>query len=197
MSQGENGVSNLQELLDRLDDASDDSDRISIDDVHRAVGRRSFGPALLVPGLLALSPLSGMPGVPTTVGVMVLLVSGQLLAGRSEFWLPRFVLDRSISRERFQKAARVMRPVARFLDALLKRRLTIFSEGPVVHAVAAASLMLAVLAPLLEVLPFAITGVGAAITVFGLALIAHDGVMVILAILLCLAVAAIFVYFLL
>jgi hypothetical protein len=51
----------------------------------KTVGQRSFGSLLLLPGLMALSPLSGLPGMPTLFGVMVLLITGQLLIGRNEF----------------------------------------------------------------------------------------------------------------
>ncbi len=174
---------NLEGLLEQLGEAGDGDDdgRVTIEAVHHAVGRRAFGPVLVIPGLMALSPVSGMPGVPTAVGIIVLLICGQLLIGRSTFWLPGFVLRRSVSKQRFEQAMRFIRPVARFVDRLIKPRLRFLAEGAAAYVIAALCLALALISPLLEAVPFAITGVGAALTAFGFALIADDGVLSLLA----------------
>ncbi len=44
----------------------------------QAVGSRSFGPLLLVAGLVTLSPAGDVPGVPTIMAAFVFLVAGQL-----------------------------------------------------------------------------------------------------------------------
>ncbi len=195
MSEPQTDVSTLEELLDRLEAVGDDdSDKISVNQVLETTGRRTFGPVLLIPGLIALSPLSGIPGTPTIVGLMVLLISGQMLVGRSEFWLPQFLLRRSVSRERFGKALKVLRPVARFVDGLIKPRLQGLADGPANYMIAAFCVLVALIAPLLEALPFAITGVGAAVTALGLALVAEDGLLTLLAVGFCIATLGIAVW---
>ncbi|MFA9477904.1 exopolysaccharide biosynthesis protein [Phycisphaerales bacterium AB-hyl4] len=179
----------LEQLLAQLADADDDEQTISVEQVLDAVGRRSFGPVLLVPGLIALSPVSGIPGAPTVVGIMVLLITGQFLLGRSEFWLPQFLLRRSVTQSRYEKALKVLRPVARFVDRLVKPRLRWLAEGAAVYVIALVCLLLALTAPLLEAVPFAITGVGAAITAFGLSMLANDGLLALLAAGFCVATA--------
>jgi hypothetical protein len=183
----------LQDLLDQMTEAAEDCERISVEDILHAVGRRSFGPMLMVPGLIALSPLSGIPGAPTITGSMVLLVAGQLLIGRDEFWLPKFILRRSVSQEKFRKAVKYTRPVARFVDRLVNPRLTMLTNGAAMYIVAAVCVMLAVIAPLLELLPFAITVVGGAISAFGLAITAEDGVLAIIAFIFCIGAAVLIV----
>lgn len=190
-------VDSLEALLDQLRELAADRDRVDVGAVHEAVGRRSFGPMLLIPGLLALSPLSGMPGVPTTVGVMVLLITGQLLLGRASFWLPAFVRRRSIARDRLEKVIRMLRPVARLIDRLMRPRLKWVTNGLGVYIIAATCLVLSLIAPFLEIVPFAITGVGGAITAFGLSLIADDGALAGVAFLLCVGVAGVAVVMLL
>lgn len=185
MSEYEQQIPTLATLLDQLCDAGGDEETVSVEAVLKAVGRRSFGPVLLVPGVIALSPLSGIPGAPTVVGIMVLLVAGQVLVGREEFWLPQFILRRSISRRRFEKTINAMMRVARYVDRLVKPRLTYFTEGPAVYLIAAMCVALALTAPFLEVVPFSATGVGAAVTAFGLALTFHDGLLALLAVTFC------------
>ena len=177
-------ISSLQELLDELEGAGE-GDEVTIREVHEAVGRRSFGPALLIPGLLGASPLSGIPGTPSIVGILTLLITGQLLIGREEFWLPGFLLRRSVSRERFEKTIQKVGPAARVVDRVVKPRLEMFVGRTAVYVIAGLCLLLALTAPVLEALPFAITGVGAALAAFGLALVANDGVLALVALLLC------------
>lgn len=88
-------LSNLEQLLDLIDKAADDLDRVSLGMIVEAVGSRSFGPLLLMVGVTLASPLSGIPGMPTTMGMLVLLIAVQLLFGRQHFWLPRWLLKRS------------------------------------------------------------------------------------------------------
>lgn len=182
-------VTNLEELLERIGDAGNGEKRIFVGSVLDAAGRRSFGPALLIPGLIALSPLSGIPGIPTLVGAMVALTTVQLLLRRRHLWMPRFVLCRSTSKESFERALRTLRPLARFIDGWIRPRLIVLTEGVAVTFVAGFCLLLAAMMPIMELLPFAATAIGAAMTSFGLGLIAHDGVLVVLAFAFCIAAA--------
>jgi hypothetical protein len=72
-------VTNLQGLTHRLDELSDENENIAFGKVIEAVGRRSFGPVLLATGLIVVTPLSGVPGLPTTTAILVFLVGIQLL----------------------------------------------------------------------------------------------------------------------
>ena len=88
---------NLEQLLDRLRETGKGGREVSLGEVMDTVGHSSFGPALLVAGLITLAPLVGdIPGVPTIMGALVFLVAGQLLLGRTQFWLPRWMLNRRI-----------------------------------------------------------------------------------------------------
>jgi hypothetical protein len=50
-------VTNLEQLLDRIGKATQDDDRVSLGAVLDVVGRRSFGPLLLLAGLVPLAPV--------------------------------------------------------------------------------------------------------------------------------------------
>ena len=105
-----NEDSNLMDLIDSIENMEQDASRVSVDDVVHAVGRRSFGPLLLVAGLITLTPIIGdIPGMPTLMAALVLLVSVQLLAGSEAFWLPKWLLKRSISRPKFDKGIHYMK----------------------------------------------------------------------------------------
>jgi membrane protein len=50
--------------------------------------------------------MPGVFGVSTLAAVCVLLISGQALIGRRAFWLPRWLLERRVRRERFEMVLR-------------------------------------------------------------------------------------------
>lgn len=172
----------LAQVVDEITGAGDgEGDEISVAEILRSVGQRSFGPMLLVPGLIVLSPISGIPGVPTLGGIVVLLIAGQLLIGRQCFWVPQFIQRRTVSRRRMRQAGRFLMAVARVVDKVVKPRLVFPVRRPFNYAVAAACVLIALVMPPLEAIPFANVVTAAAITAFGLALVAYDGVLALLA----------------
>lgn len=175
-------VTTLEDLLDRLDQSAEENDPVTLGNLLDAIGRRSFGPLLLLAGLVVLAPVIGdIPGVPTAVAVVVFLAAIQLIFGRRHFWLPRWLLKRSISREKLSKALGWMRKPARFVDRLIRRRLGTFVEGGAVHAIAVVCIIIALTMPFMEVVPFSANIAGAALTALGLALIAKDGLLALIA----------------
>ncbi|MGQ9427266.1 exopolysaccharide biosynthesis protein [Gilvimarinus sp. F26214L] len=181
MSQG-GEVTNLEELLDRIGEASAEHGEVSWDAVMDEVGTRSFGPILLLAGLVTLAPVVGdIPGVPTLVGVFVFLVAIQLLFGQQHFWLPQFLLKRSIAEEKLTKARGWMRRPARFIDRLLRPRLQALTSGVMHYVIALMCLCIAMAMPVMEVVPFSANLAGAALTAFGLAMIARDGILAVIA----------------
>src|SRR5262245_25540168 len=115
---------NLEQLLDTLAEApQDEEDHLTLGDIVEAVGARSFGPLLLVTGVLAASPLTGVPGMPTTLGVFVALIAVQLLLRRRHFWLPSWLVRRRVKRATYCKGLRFMRKPASFIDRFLRPRL--------------------------------------------------------------------------
>lgn len=174
----QNPPSDLEELVDRLEDAAGRGDEVSLDEMMDEVGRRSFGPLLLLGGVIMMAPVIGdIPGVPVILGLFVLLIAVQLLIGHDHFWLPQWLLRRSVASDKVKKATgKWLRRPARFIDRFLRPRLRRFTGKGGARAIAIACVLLALATPIAEFIPFSANGVGAAITLFGLALIVHDGV---------------------
>jgi len=170
-------LSNLEQLLDRIAEAASGREKVSMDVIVTGVGRRSFGPLLLLPGVLLISPLSGIPGMATLMGLFVASIAVQLVIGRRHFWLPAWLLRRSVSRAKLEWAIGRMRPAARFIDQGLKPRLTLAVSGPAIYGIAFVCLLIAALMPMMELVPFSATGAGLALSAFGLSLTARDGVL--------------------
>jgi hypothetical protein len=174
-------LTNLEQLLERIDRAAADREKISLGMIVESIGSRSFGPLLLMAGLILFSPISGIPGVPTLMGLLVLLIAGQLLFHRRHFWLPQWLLKFSLSKKKLCKALLWLKKPARFIDRWLRPRLCFLITGASTHIIAALCAVLAIAMPVMELVPFSATTVGAALTAFGLSLIAHDGVLALVA----------------
>lgn len=174
-------IQNLEELLDRITEAVDDKQQITFGSIVESVGRRSFGPLLLLVGVILTSPLSGMPGVPTSMGIVVLLIAGQLLFKRKCCWLPHWMLRRGIETGKIHKAVKVLRSPASFVDRFLRPRLPLFIEGFCTYLISLVCAVIAIGMPMMELVPFSATGAGVALAAFGLALISGDGLLALLA----------------
>lgn len=189
---------NLEALIQQIRDASESSGRVSIRDILDAVGRRSFGPILLFAGVVTLIPfIGGIPGVPTAVALLVLLVAAQLLAKRDRIWLPRWLLRGAVSRDKVLEALGWCEHPARWLDRLLKPRMQHFVQGTAFYVLTALCIAVAALMPVMELIPFSAVAAGAALSAMGLSLIARDGLWAMIAICIVLiGVAGLTYYFL-
>jgi hypothetical protein len=173
----------LSQLLDVIENVADEHSEVSFRQLYDAIGHRSFGPLLLVCGLIVLMPVVGdIPGVPTVMGAVVILIAGQLLAQRKQFWLPRRMLDASLRAPKVCKGVRWLRKPAAFVDKAVRPRLTRFVKKPWTYVIASIALVIGAAQPFMELVPFSANGAGAALTAFGLALIAHDGLVALIAI---------------
>ena len=173
---------NLETLLDEITEAAEASEgRLTVGELLDRIGHRSFGPLLLLPALIAFTPLGAIPTLPSVMAMMVVIIAVQLLIGLDHFWLPRVLLRRSIAPQRLEKSVKWLRPTAHFIDRLIRPRLTWLTHEPFVHVAAFLCILVALTVPPLEIVPFAGTFSWAAIGIFGLALIAHDGVLALLA----------------
>jgi hypothetical protein len=174
---------NLTQLLAQIYKATDnEKEQVSLGELLDTVGRRSFGPLLLIAGLITVAPVVGdIPGVPTIMGILVLLIGGQLLFYQEHFWLPDWLLRQSIGKDKLKKGLKWMRSSTRFLDRWLRPRLTIVTQGIGIYITASVCITIAILMPVMEIIPFSGTIAGIALTAFGLALITNDGLMALVA----------------
>lgn len=148
---------------------------INLGDVLDAVGRRSYGPLLLVAGLIAVSPVTVIPGLSWVVAGLVFVIAGQMAVGRKRIWLPRAALKATFPRQALLKGLEQVRPWARRVDKLLKPRLALLSHPPFVNLVALACLFAAAITIPLSLIPIAPLAPSLAIVFFGLGMTAHDG----------------------
>ncbi len=174
--------SGLEDVIERIDRITGSEDMITFGQILEQVGRRSFGILLLVAGLITLAPVIGdIPGVPTVMALFVLLIAGQLLFYRHQMWLPQWMLNRSLAQNKVSKVLERMRRPSRLVDRLLRERFDVMVQDGGIYVIAAACICIAVLMPVMEMVPFSANLAGAALTAFGLSLTAHDGLLALIA----------------
>ena len=178
---GETQVHSVGDILDRLRQLADTRDKVSIGDILDCIGDRSYGPALLVPALIEISPIGGIPGVPTFLAVIIAITAGQLLWGKEHLWLPAILQRRSVSGKTMHEAADKLDGVARWMDKWFHGRMPALVRQPFPRIAAALVLLLCLTVPPLEFIPFASTAPMAAIAAFGLALLVRDGLLMLIA----------------
>lgn len=172
----------LEGLLAELDRAaSSNGARVSVGEIMKAVGRRSFGPLLFLGGLLGMTPVSAVPTAPSLIALITILVSVQLLFGRESVWIPRFIEKLSVKADKVKKTVQVSRRPARIVDRLVKPRLEALTRPWADRLVALVCMLLAMAVPPLELLPFVAFVPATAIALFGLGLLARDGLLVLVA----------------
>lgn len=157
--------------------------KVSVRDVVEALGRASFAPLLLVPALVVVTPASGIPLLSSICGISIALIAIQMLFGRAHVWLPDWIMRRSIPEARLAKAFDWLTPIARFLDRITRVRLRALVERPFLLVPQLLAFLSGAVMPLLEVLPFTSSMLGATVSLLAVGMVTRDGLLVVLGVL--------------
>lgn len=171
---------NLTEILSDIQEDID-GDEIRLGEIVSRFEGRGFGPLLLAPALIAILPTGAIPGVPTICATFILLISGQILFGKSHPWLPSRIRRFSVSKSKFQRGFQKVKPWTERFDRLLKRRLECLTRDTGTRIVAFIAMILATLMIPLELIPLACAVPGISIACFAIGLSAQDGLFTLLA----------------
>lgn len=77
----------VEAVLGDLDELAATHDEVCIGDVLDDFGRRSFGVVLLLAPLLEISPIGGIPGVPSFLALVIAITAAQLFLGKEHVWM--------------------------------------------------------------------------------------------------------------
>jgi hypothetical protein len=176
--QARSAPTNLNGVLDEIAekcDGDDTPESLTLGEILDAVGRRSYGPLLLVIGLFAISPATVVPGMTWLAAALTLLVAGQMALGLPRIWLPKKALEAQLPRAAVHSGIEKSRGLAKAVDKLLKPRLAFLSKPPFVNLVALMVIAAALITFPLGLIPFAPLAPGLAVVFFGLGMVARDG----------------------
>jgi hypothetical protein len=164
----------LLDIVDRVIEAAK-PDVVDIQSVLEAVGRASFTPILLLPALTVTTPLSGIPLLSSLMGIIIALVSAQMLLHRQHLWLPSWVLKRQVSGRTVRTAFSKARPVLAWVERHTTQRLSAFVRPPLILVPQSLCFMSGLMMPVLEFVPFSSTTLGIGVTLLALGMLTRDG----------------------
>lgn len=171
----------LEDILSQAVEQTD-GDSVTVQDILELYGDRAFGPIFTLLGLLAvIPPVSTIPGLPAIIGILLILFAGQILLGQDYIWLPDFITDRAIDKDKLEKAHDKTSGFLATIDCLVTDRLEWATSGPARYGAGVLVCLLSLMMIPLEVVPFAVAAPGLAITLIGIALLARDGALMIAA----------------
>ena len=167
----------VRNVVQRLG-ALSDRETITLGELVEAFGSASFVPALMVPALLVVSPLSGIPVFSSVCGLTIALIALQMVLSRRFLWLPGWIRRRRLKGEQLGSAVRRLTKLADWLDRHSRARLRVLVEMPggLVPRIAAALCGAAM--PFLELVPFSSSILGTAVLLFSVSFLARDGLYV-------------------
>lgn len=148
-----------------------------------------LGPVLFVLTLPVLLPLP--PGVSMIMALPLLIVSPQIMVGRSKVWIPKWLRERHMKREELAKVVHRLRPTVAKAEARVRPRLQFLTGRLGACVVGAVCSVLALI--LVLPIPFANLAPSLALSAFAIGLWRRDGLFVLLAYALVLVAAALIV----
>ena len=172
----------MEAILDDLEGAAHDG-KVTLQEMAEAAGHRGAAPFLVVPPILEISPIGGIPGLPTFLALVIATFAVQIAIGRDEPAVPGKLGRRGVDGRRFCQAIAKVRPLARRMDGWFHGRLRPLTSRPARRMAAAVIVALCLTVPPLELIPFASTLPMGAILILGLALLFRDGLVMLVGLL--------------
>ncbi len=156
-----------------------EAERISVGEIADALDARAFGLAVLIFSLFSVLPMP--PGVPTIVGIALLIVSLQMVLGRQELWLPGLMARKSFARRALVAGLLKIQRRLESVERLAKPRL-LFMTGPAGTVLVGLVVLIMAVILILPLPPGGNFPPALACAVLGMGLAERDGVIVIIGI---------------
>lgn len=168
----------VRAVIARLEQGAQ-GDHVTLKNLLQACGLASFVPAIMVPALLVVSPLSGVPLFSTFCGITIAFIAAQMLLRRDHLYIPDVITKQSVAGDRVRAGLAKMHRFADFLDRhtqegrlgrMVRRRGQILPQ--------ALCLLAGVVMPVLELVPFSSSVLGAAVLCHAIGMLTRDGLFV-------------------
>lgn len=151
--------------------AENDQERITFGDILETLGDFNLGASLLVFSLPIFIPLP--PPLPSIIAFPLILISIQLMMGRSSIWLPYWLTSFSFSKKLLYKSINFMLPHIAKLETKLHPRISSFFTSLGKRAIGLFCLLFAI--SILVPLPLTNLMPGLAIICMSIGLLSYDG----------------------
>lgn len=150
-------------------------------DIVASMGHRAFGPVMVLCGLFLMTPLGALPGLPAAFGIINIAFAVQLLLRRPYPWVPSILAKVRIPYTRVAKVHGKVAPWLAKIDNVIRPRLAWATEGIMLVLAAFIAILLSTAMIPLGLIPFGVVPAAAILGLMGLALIARDGILMLVA----------------
>lgn len=158
-----------------------DGEDSNLRDIVASLGHRAFGPVMVLCGLFLMTPLGALPGIPAAFGLINIAFAVQLLARRPYPWVPDILAKIRVPHARVEQVNRRVSPWLARIDNLICPRLAWATEGLMLVLAALVAILLSAAMVPLGLIPFGVVPAAAILGLMGLALIARDGILMLIA----------------
>ena len=165
------------EVVDSMEEAAN-GDTVTVGEVLDAVSNRGFGPLLLIPALISLSPLGGIPGMSIVTGTLIFVIAGQMLFRSDHPWVPKRLEQVSFAKKKLDGSIDRSRGWVKWADRFIGPRLTVLTTGPMHYVLAVVMMGLSITYFPLALVPFGVFLPSLANTLLAAGITVRDGVLV-------------------
>ncbi|WP_246225866.1 exopolysaccharide biosynthesis protein [Chelativorans xinjiangense] len=151
---------------------------VTVEQLRQALGDRSFATLLVFFSSINLLPLP--PGSTLVLGIPLLLLAIQMVFGRRTVWLPRFILQKSLSASQFRGMSERLIPRIKWVERLIRPRYWPFARDHADRFIGVIALILAIAVTL--PIPLGNWFPAFSCALVGLALSERDGVLLAVAV---------------
>lgn len=151
-------------------------ERLTLSELSAHLRDRAWGGLLLTFALINILPLP--PGTTAVTGVPLIILTAQIVTGRSTPWFPRRFDERGVAKGDLARLVAKMLPWEQRVERVLKPRLIGLTKHRAARIIGAICLMLSLI--LWLPIPLGNHAPAATMALFALALMYRDGVLVIL-----------------
>lgn len=155
--------------------AHGEGERLTLDELMRALGPQTFGVLIVLLGLPNCLPMP--PPIPTICGLLLVALALQIVVGRTAPWVPARLLGKSVARADVARAVSKALPYIKRLEQWSRRRMVFFGTPFRLRLVGIALLLVSI--SVLTAPPFVgQIPPGIATCLIGLGLAERDGLVV-------------------
>ena len=149
---------------------------LTIADLSAALAGSAYGMLMLVLALPHLIPIPA-PGLSAIVGAPLIVVTLQMMLGRTSPWFPNFIGKRHIKTEQLRRVCTRVVPVMEKLELITSPRLKFLAKPPADRLVALICIVLSLM--IMMPIPFGNALPALAICLFSIGILQRDGLLVI------------------
>jgi len=148
--------------------------KITLSELAGSLRDRAWGGLLLTFALINILPLP--PGATTVTGIPLLILTAQMAVGRDRPWFPRRVDQRGLTKEELCRLIEKMLPLERRVERIFKPRLCALTNHRAARVIGVVSLILSII--LWLPIPLGNHAPALSMSLFAMALIYRDGLLV-------------------